>query len=243
MRDSQRQKIYDSEHGADHGERFKTVGECQAYVDRVLARKRLHKKYPRLARMEIEVQDGRGRRSGVAQTVGLGHRIIKLPLFARTELYICHEIAHHLVSRGCAPHGWEFAMAYLAIVREMLGKERHDALRAEFKKRRVRFREPSSRSLSPEQRAAAAERLAAARAARAGTEGVWGLVVTHTNGAGEPVDVFLRNLTMKWGLVYFNASRGQRNAQTWKLRESAEKWREKLAVDGHKDVRVIDLAA
>jgi hypothetical protein len=78
---------------------------------------------------------------------------------------VCHETAHtihlRLISRGTgygtggkygdrlrggAWHGREFAFIYLIVVRYMMGKEAHDALKASFKKHKVKFSLPRKAS-------------------------------------------------------------------------------------------------
>lgn len=74
---------------------------------------------------------------------------------------VCHETAHtihtRLMHRGAGYgtagkygdrlrsgpwHGREFAFIYLIVVRYMMGKEAHDALKASFKKHKVKFTLP-----------------------------------------------------------------------------------------------------
>jgi putative metallohydrolase (TIGR04338 family) len=87
------------------------------------------------------------------------------------EMVLHHELAHAIVARQCvplqgkvAPHGWQWAQVYLALVGRFMGAEARGILRAEFKAAGVRYNPP--RKLSPEQRAALAERLRMVRAAK-----------------------------------------------------------------------------
>jgi predicted nucleic acid-binding Zn ribbon protein len=103
IRDSQRQKVYDAEHIAFCGgidkehppADYKTVAECQEFVDRVTASDTwralgfshlgMFERYP------ITVRDGRGRGRGGANAFG---NTIKLPKWTRMDYYILHELAH-----------------------------------------------------------------------------------------------------------------------------------------------------
>jgi hypothetical protein len=91
---------------------MRTVQECQAYVDRVV-----HSDWwtSRSMIREVEVRDGRGRRSACA-TTRYGRPVIKLPLWARTPDTILHELAHHLNTVGY-DHGKEFKAAFYALAK------------------------------------------------------------------------------------------------------------------------------
>jgi hypothetical protein len=103
IRDSQRQKIYDSEHIAFLGgidnpytpPDYKTVAEVQAVVDRVTAtdtwRALGFSHIGMFERNPLTVKDGRGRRRGAASSFS---NTIAIPRFARRDWYIMHELAH-----------------------------------------------------------------------------------------------------------------------------------------------------
>jgi putative metallohydrolase (TIGR04338 family) len=169
MRDTQRQKLYDAEGLAfGEAEAEMTLDECQALVDKVLASKVIQRKYRR-AQYQLTVTDGRSRRSG-GYFAGWDDSTIALPRWARQKWVVLHETAHHLAhGPDAAGHGWQFAACYLYLVRVYMGKGQEQALMAAFKAKRVRFREPRTRTMSETQRQAARERMlvmhAAARAA------------------------------------------------------------------------------
>jgi putative metallohydrolase (TIGR04338 family) len=164
-RDSQRKKLYDAERAVFtdfYKPHFTTVQECQAFVDSVLARKRVQSHYKR-AKRPVLVRPGHGARSAFG---GYGH--VTLPRWARSRHVILHELAHALEPAGAA-HGWQFAQCYLWLVRQALGVEAAAKLEASFKAHKVRYRKPRTRKpMTQEQREAATVRLAAARAKRAG---------------------------------------------------------------------------
>jgi putative metallohydrolase (TIGR04338 family) len=104
-----------------------TLKECQAFTNKVLARKYVKDTYGSIS--SITVLDGRGRRRACA-TYLYGKRVIKLPLWSRNEYVILHEIAHHLTRLD--GHKAEFASCLLDLVRHFLGKDSADALQGAY---------------------------------------------------------------------------------------------------------------
>jgi putative metallohydrolase (TIGR04338 family) len=104
-----------------------TLKECQAFTNKVLARKYVKDKYGSIPK--ITILDGRGRRSACATGFG-SFRVIKLPLWARNEFVILHEVAHHLTQLN--GHRPEFASCLLDLVRHFLGKDSADALQGAY---------------------------------------------------------------------------------------------------------------
>ena len=169
-RDSQRQKVYDSEDvlgpvewpGQEH---FVTVSEMQSYVDRLIASAWFQRRWKIRA---VEVRDGRGRRSAASNDRG-GY--ITMPVGMRYEEVVLHEIAHQIVGRtighrNVQAHGREFCQVLLELVGHKLGADAKRALKSEFQRRKVKHTK-ARKPMGAEQRAAAAERLAVARAAKA----------------------------------------------------------------------------
>lgn len=86
---------------------------------------------------------------------------------AMTEWLLIHEIAHivhHYTANKWdrADHGPQFAEIYLSMVSRFISVAAHDALKASFKKHRVRYKR--KKQLSEEQRAALSARLRAMHA-------------------------------------------------------------------------------
>lgn len=178
-RDSQRSRVYEAErasgiHLPRHAERM-SWDEVLAYVKKVESSAFVKRKY-RNARWPIQVFMGR---SGGKATdylvvhdpdgyrIGRSGQIITLGVWARQPAVILHEIAHHYAGLGYA-HNWRFCAVYLELVKHFMGKDAHDALRAQYKAHRVKFTAPrAKREISPEQREALVARLAAAREAKA----------------------------------------------------------------------------
>jgi hypothetical protein len=130
-RDSQRSKLYTAE-GAFHGAPdFKTVPECQAYVDSVMASRWVRARW----KQRVTVHDGRGRSSASGGTSGR----LNLPLWSRSRYVILHEMAHVLTPYQYAAHGPEYAGVLLSLVHHILGQETAAKLRVSFKEHRVRY--------------------------------------------------------------------------------------------------------
>lgn len=121
------------------GKRYSTgnvhIDSCQEYVDSVLSRAWFVRRWPAV---HIYVQHKSG---GNAYGYRLGQHQgrITLPVFARTERIILHEIAHVLTPGKYASHGPEWAGVYLELVRYMVGKDAAAQVRDRFKQGRVRW--------------------------------------------------------------------------------------------------------
>lgn len=162
-RDSQRAKVYRAEQEAfgslplDHKARrtYRDMDELRARIDAIwqsstVGKMITHKSSQARPRA---VKDGRGMRAGRATA---GSYELTFTVDARKEWIVMHEMAHTVHQNAIsgyetaqqAWHGHEFCAIYLKLVRRFIGKDAHDALRACFKKYRVRYTPP--RKLSPE---------------------------------------------------------------------------------------------
>lgn len=136
-RDNQRQRLYDAEDAARHrlglhGHRIAN-GDLQAFVDKVMVNRAVQSRYG-FQRLTVGLTHGGGR-------AWTGANLITLGTWARNELVILHEIAHHLMhdmDRKAADHGPEFAGVLKFLTKTILGKDAYDVLCEEFKKGRVR---------------------------------------------------------------------------------------------------------
>lgn len=168
-RDSQRSKVYSAEASFLYrstlvgvvNKRFKGIGEIESYVWAILRRA-----YVKI----VTIYSGQGRRVACCE-FRLGEYRLKLPVWARTEATILHELAHALTDfkygRNVAGHGWEFANTYLLLVRNVMGAEAHALLKAEYKAKKVRTKAKATRPpMSDERKAALRAQLAVARAAK-----------------------------------------------------------------------------
>jgi putative metallohydrolase (TIGR04338 family) len=168
-RDTYRSRLYKSERSALAGTRTITtfsgkvvevedffradpkllrLSACQAYVDHLVKSAWFQRRWPTVK--HITVKDGRGARSAFSTWYNSS---ISLPLWARNEAVILHEVAHQCTdsqSRCVAPHGREFAQTFIALIEHKLGKAEAAKLKAEFTKNRVpwrKARKPSSGTL------------------------------------------------------------------------------------------------
>jgi len=147
-RDNQRQRLYDAENNAvmvesetakrllHNGPRVRTTGSvaieaCQAYVDYVTSAAWFQRRWGQ-RRLTV--------RHKVYGNSTYGSGYVSLPPWGRTEWVILHEIAHAVTIHrsDVAPHGREFAAAYLCLVRHMMGAESAKALRDSMRHYRVR---------------------------------------------------------------------------------------------------------
>lgn len=152
MRDSQRSKVYKAERacGYFHTRRIEVVSDIQAWLDKITG-SAWYKKYklvrtdgenrglpfgkysqPYFRNPNIKVLDGRGRRSACATNGWM-----KLPKWSRTKLIILHEMAHAIQIERPG-HGRQFCMIYLDLVKRWIGIECYRALRASFRKHKVK---------------------------------------------------------------------------------------------------------
>lgn len=164
-RDSQRKRVYVAERVlSKFAKPLRDVQDIERFLKKQLQRKAILRRYPD-ATKKVRVSDGRGRVNACAY----GDWKIAIPLWARNTHIVVHEMAHIVTHRQyghrVAGHGWEYASVFLDLVRFIMGKEAHDALKQSFKDNKVRFTKPRTRKpLSPEAKAALALRLAEARA-------------------------------------------------------------------------------
>jgi len=174
-RDTQRSKLYKAEAVLDKfASPIREIADVEKYVARQMKRATIRTRYGTAVdpdRWSLAIKDGRGTRRALAY----GSHAIGLPLWARKDWVVLRELAHVIHNRlpmaregtrrqelsGGASHGWQFAAIYLDLVRFCMGAEAAEALKASFRKHKVRFR---AKRQAP---AGAAERMAAIRAAQA----------------------------------------------------------------------------
>ena len=169
QRDSQRSRLYNADDALiPWSEPLPEMEDLERYTKWVFGLKRLRNALPGcLSWKTPDLRDGR-RRNTAAATAWT----VWMPRHSRKSYILLHELAHVLTRRTygyeVAGHGWEYCSVFLKLVLYAMGREAYNALKASFKRYRVKFKAPRKRKpLSPEQRAAAAERLAKARAVRA----------------------------------------------------------------------------
>ena len=166
-RDTQRARVYRCDPVLNmRAKPLPKVTDVERFVERTFKSKRVQAAFPKaVARASLpSVRDGRGRSAAGGNANG-----ITIPLWARNEGVVLHELAHTICQRehgyGVAGHSWQFCAIYLKLALYMMGREAHDELKKEMKINRVRFTEPRKRKpLDPERRAVLVARLAAYRA-------------------------------------------------------------------------------
>lgn len=191
IRDNQRQRVYRAERDWKHGvdgfapfdettsPGFNSLVEIARFYGRVLTAKRVLKRWPFLHRVPVPRIE-----PGCSGAVAYGFSRVTFNISSRTLWVALHELAHvihdfgaeiHLTAaHGMRPptktedprwhegHGYQFCRIYLDLVLLYMGRDRMLALKAAFKKHRVRYK--AARKMSPEQRLKAAERLRRYRA-------------------------------------------------------------------------------
>jgi len=139
-RDFQITKVYKSEAALeDFRVFFDSLADTKTYIEYVLSQTWFKERWPEYKK--VKLGDGRGRRSGVAYHDSFPNKIIHigLPLFARRNYYVLHEIAHCLTDSDLAPHGEEFCGTYLFLIEKMLGIKAWIALTNSFDRKGVKY--------------------------------------------------------------------------------------------------------
>lgn len=177
QRDTQRSKLYRAERVLDpFATPLPTVQDVERYVKRIEASKRVQRKLSVRKYMSLK-QGSLGKVRGIRVHDGRGHRravsyggTIAIPKWARKDWVVLHELAHEFTPRSertGGAHGWEFAAAFLYLVRLFMGKEAHDALKSSFRANRVRYTKPrQKRVLTEGEKDALRDRLLIARLAK-----------------------------------------------------------------------------
>ena len=175
-RDTQRRRVYKCDpYVVALAKPLPQVRDVERFVKRIWSMQRVRDAYPRATRSAMPtptVGDGRGRRNAGGCWEG-----ILIPIWARNEAIVLHELAHTICIREhgftAAGHGWQFASIYLKLVLYGMGRNAHDVLKAVMKTHRVRFTAPrKSRPLDPERRATCINSLLVARLKKAMTRPV-----------------------------------------------------------------------
>lgn len=163
--DSQKSKLYGAE-GVSPSDRstqrkppvLTTVADIEAEVWAILRDPRVTKEWPGVARVnEVHIHDGGGSRRGYCHNWGSRRVRLTMPLFARTEPILIHELSHFLTDQfavgSAAPHGPEFAANYVKLIHIRMGAKASAAVKRQFRRAGVRF--APKRKMSPAQLEAA----------------------------------------------------------------------------------------
>ena len=149
-RDSQMSRVYMAEGGVDGGSRLETVTEMQAWVDKIMRSVWWKNRYSYIT--YIQVMPGRGCKCALASWSkdrrnprGTWIPSIKIPIWARYQFTILHEMAHHVTNPtrfkdAYASHGPEFCWNFLALVKRWMGAADYADLRSKFRECKVRVK-------------------------------------------------------------------------------------------------------
>lgn len=167
QRDNQRNKLYKAEKVLSKiSKPLATVPDMEKFIKALSKKATIKKRYGNELNRDVYVGSGKARRAAGGDAKG-----VYMPLWSRTEYIVLHELAHCISMRKfgrnmIAPHGWEFCLVYMDLVRFVMGREAADLLKASFRQHKVRYKAKAKRTLSDDQRAALVARMARARAAR-----------------------------------------------------------------------------
>lgn len=145
-KDLQKSRVYASEHFdarsqaairlLSYGKKYSTgnvhIEACQAYVDDLVQRAWFIRRWGTGWKIAV-VQKSGGSAFGSSRGYRRGR--MTLPVFARSEPVILHELAHILTNHrtDIAHHGPEFCGVYLELVRYAVGKDAAAQVRAQFR--------------------------------------------------------------------------------------------------------------
>jgi putative metallohydrolase (TIGR04338 family) len=127
--------------------KFGDLESVQRYVDYVLALDWVKEAWPTRAAIRITVRsrnsNNRAHYEGDKHTLAIRPHKPGKPSHAMRELYLLHEITHHLI-RGAVSHSPAFAGAYLRLVTEIVGPEVGLLLTDAYTRHEVQYRTPAT---------------------------------------------------------------------------------------------------
>jgi putative metallohydrolase (TIGR04338 family) len=178
MRDNQKSRLYAAERDVfgsswDNKPDFKTLPECQEFLDKVFKAKVFQRHYPMADGLNILLRPGkRARRAYATIHVkdGVRYNSITLPLVFRNRWLILHELSHHLTNMttkgGNYTHNHQFATIYLDLIGMFLGTETRRELKRAYMKRKVYTYEKKPAAHTEEHRKMLSDRMKAINAAK-----------------------------------------------------------------------------
>jgi putative metallohydrolase (TIGR04338 family) len=179
-RDGQKQKVYESEWAIDSGRIFWSADEVSAYVNKLYNSAWYQRRWKNLGKgVTIKWRN----KTGTSRAFSYKREIrFASALFRRSDgkykrgvshLLVLHELAHIAVFSDPdhewyhASHDRNFCRVLLELVRHEMGDESWRALKAQYRKRKVKHtRYTKRRALTSAEREARTEQLVKARAAR-----------------------------------------------------------------------------
>lgn len=166
LRDNRRQKLYDAEKVlSNFSKPLPEITDVEEYLKLIWSKKVLQRKF----KTALSYGPPQVVHSKSGDALAYGTHKISLPIWARHDWIVIHEISHIICNRThsfSAGHGWQFCAIYLEVVQTMLGMEAKKALKQSMRQHRVKFREPKpKRLMTPEVLEQLRARMAVARAA------------------------------------------------------------------------------
>jgi len=148
-RDSQRQKVYDSEviFNTKTKENFleiyekaikkMTLDEIEEYCLKLIDLKWFQKRWPQVK--GVNLGDGRSRRSACAVLNGKEAKMT-FPVYTRYKIMVLHELSHACDMSNAGWHGRPFCRIYLELIRHELGDAAWRVMKECFKQKKVKVR-------------------------------------------------------------------------------------------------------
>jgi len=157
-RDAKRSKVYNAETVAEykvpekHQGQLKTQNQVTVYAQKILGSSWWEKNFGEIGDVEISFHEAR---AATAQ----GNWKMNFPRFSWNKAYIVHELAHiaakaHLSEKGrrtfdAASHGCEYCHRLLKFWKRWFGRDAWLELKAQFKKRKVKYCMPRAKRAGP----------------------------------------------------------------------------------------------
>jgi putative metallohydrolase (TIGR04338 family) len=138
MRDSQRQRVYDSEAEFEKtvgsGQQFRNKDEVQAYLFNLMGSNWYQTQWPKAPRtITVRLNAIWARSSG-------GRTKIRISKGSMDEITVLHELAHSITGKEGGWHGRTFCINFLKLIRKKLSVTAEESMKACFKKHKVKFR-------------------------------------------------------------------------------------------------------
>jgi putative metallohydrolase (TIGR04338 family) len=126
---------------------FRTVQECQDFINQAIHDPVFLRKYPHAADISVFVRPGRA-----ARRINWWREdnSIAVPKAFRRKHLLLHAAAHLVQPQDSIKHGWEFLKLYLALMHRELGKEASDGFRVALKENDISYRKPRRDADNPE---------------------------------------------------------------------------------------------
>lgn len=140
--DSQRKRVYSAEEIPGCRDELLEKEEVELFVRSVATKAWFRKRYPRITKVQVRYSNSERRCAEGRMFINTA--ILVLPRWAWTKQIILHELAHCCTSpvlkgekNARAAHGREWVGTYLFLVKKLLGDEKCDMLKRQFRNHKV----------------------------------------------------------------------------------------------------------